>query len=106
MKAAETLIAWTPATQTGRYAATAGQVCTGPLIEEGQEDWTGPFAMSGGAAYPALRSAVGAEAIALVFIEFQTMVVRDGIDPLTAHKAFLAIDEYRDACARDLPGVT
>jgi hypothetical protein len=39
--------------------------------------------------------------LAMIFIEFNAMVVRYGIDPQEAHKAFLAIDEYRDAIAPD-----
>jgi len=42
--------------------------------------------------------------LAMLFIEFNAMVVRDGINPQIAHKAFLAIDEYRDAIAPDIEG--
>lgn len=47
----------------------------------------------------------------LVFITFNTLVVRDAIPVAAAHRAFLAIDEYRwslcpdlaDACSRPAP---
>ena len=42
--------------------------------------------------------------IARLFIDFQTVVVRDGIDPQVAHRAFLAIDEYRFRIAPDTEG--
>ncbi|MEX1180588.1 MAG: hypothetical protein WEB63_07240 [Cucumibacter sp.] len=39
-----------------------------------------------------------------MFIEFHTLVVRDGISLDEAHGAFLAIDEYRAMIAPDIPG--
>ena len=39
-----------------------------------------------------------------VFILFNTVTMRDGIDVQKAHKAFLAIDEFRQTIAPDLPG--
>jgi hypothetical protein len=39
-----------------------------------------------------------------VFILFNTLVVRDGIEPGRAHRAFLAIDEYRKTISPDAPG--
>jgi len=38
------------------------------------------------------------------FILFNTVTMRDGIDVQKAHKAFLAIDEFRQTIAPDLPG--
>jgi hypothetical protein len=40
----------------------------------------------------------------MIFIEFNAMVVRDGINPQEAHRAFLAIDEYRTHIAPDIDG--
>jgi len=31
------------------------------------------------------------------------MIVRDGIEPLAAHRALMAFGEYRDGCAEDMP---
>jgi hypothetical protein len=39
-----------------------------------------------------------------MFILFNTVVVRDGIDPQAAHRAFLAIDEYRQRISPDMEG--
>jgi hypothetical protein len=39
-----------------------------------------------------------------VFILFNTLVVRDGIDPEAAHRAFLDIDEYRQYVSRGKVG--
>jgi hypothetical protein len=46
----------------------------------------------------------GWQAVAMTFIEFNTIVARDGIDPKTAHEAFLAIDEYAERISPDMPG--
>jgi hypothetical protein len=39
-----------------------------------------------------------------MFILFNTITVRDGIDPQAAHKAFLEIDEYRRTISPDQEG--
>jgi hypothetical protein len=39
-----------------------------------------------------------------LFILFNTITVRDGIEFAKAHDAFLAIDEYRRAISPDAPG--
>lgn len=40
----------------------------------------------------------------LLFIHFNTLVVRDRISPLSAHRAFLKIDEYRRRISPDQEG--
>ena len=42
--------------------------------------------------------------VTMMFITFHSLVVRDGIDPQVAHKAFCAIDEYADSIAPDING--
>jgi len=42
---------------------------------------------------------------ALVFITAMQAIVRDGVDPMALHKALLGLDEYRDGCAADVPGM-
>jgi hypothetical protein len=39
-----------------------------------------------------------------MFVLFNTLVIRDGIDPNRAHEAFLAIDEYRQTISPEIPG--
>lgn len=103
MKAAEALIAWTPAHIEGH--ATAGQVKVGNLLsQENPKDWSRPYLMTGGAAEVRRRELEGWEAVAFVFIEFNTIVARDGVDPKVAHEAFLAIDEYAERISPDMPG--
>jgi hypothetical protein len=103
MKAHDALIAWTPVHTTHR-PKTIGQVKVGPLLHDGGEDWSKLFAFTGGAAQVDRRKWRGAKSVAQVFIEFHTLVVRDGIDPQVAHKAFLVIDEYAEAISPDIPG--
>ena len=40
-----------------------------------------------------------------VFVEAMHLIIRDGCDPLVVNAALLVIDEYRDLCAQDMPGV-
>lgn len=37
-----------------------------------------------------------------MFVIFNAMVLRDGVNPLTAHVSLLDLDEYRENMARDL----
>jgi hypothetical protein len=108
MKAKDALFAWTPVhSDSIRFDATRGKVRIGPLLHEGDIDWTDhpvKYAFTGGASYIAWRACDPMRLLAMIFIEFNAMVVRDGIDPQLAHKAFLAIDEYRDAIAPDMEG--
>jgi hypothetical protein len=110
MKAKDALFAWTPVHwDSSRSAATCGKVRIGPLLRKGDIDWTDhpiKYSHTGGAAYTAWRTCEPTKRLAMIFIEFNAMVVRDGIDPKEAHKAFLAIDEYRDAIASDIEGAS
>lgn len=103
MKAAEALIAWTPSRMVDN--PTAGQVKIGPLFQrELHNDWSAPYAKSGGAANVFWREIEGWEAVAFVFIEFNTLVARDGIPPEVAHEAFLNIDEYAERISPEMSG--
>lgn len=107
MRATEAMIAYTPAYYNdGPKAATRGQVKIGPLLNtaRGDNDWSRPYAFTIGAAELARRKYLTHQSLAQVFIDFHTIVVRDGIDPQVAHQAFLAIDEYRRAISPDIPG--
>jgi hypothetical protein len=44
------------------------------------------------------------EKVAHMFITFHTLVVRDGVDPLRAHREFLKIDEYRRRIDSEIEG--
>lgn len=99
MKAKDALIAWNPAHLTDKARST--DVAVGTLLEMGQRDWTAPYLLTGGAAEVSWRQMEGDLMRARLFIEFHTLVVRDGIDPMAAHEAFMAIDEYRASISPD-----
>ena len=102
MKVAEALIAWTP-----NYATenpTAGTIKVGPLLRRGDADWAEPFLFTGGAKYSAVRKLKGREAVANIFIEFNTLVARDGLSPQLVDEAFLVIDEYAENISPDMLG--
>lgn len=46
------------------------------------------------------------EALDLLMADVWVMVVRDGINPLAAHRELLKVDAYRDSYPPDLPGMT
>jgi hypothetical protein len=101
MKLLEAIIAWTPARWADLRPETAGQVAVLPVTEAGEAK---RFAMRAGAGSSALASLSEEGRVARLFIDFQTIVVRDGIEPQAVHRAFLAIDEYRFRIAPDTEG--
>jgi len=42
----------------------------------------------------------------MLFVDFHTLVVRDGIDPVAAHAEFSKIDGYREIISPDIDGAT
>ena len=60
--------------------------------------------MSAGAACLDRKTMPHWQQVAMMFADFHTIVVRDGVDVQEAHKAFLEIDEYREVISPDIPG--
>ena len=102
MKQSDAIIAWTPARWAELRPDTAGQVAVLPAPDA--EGAAKRFMMRGGAGSSALQALTGEARIARLFIDFNTIVVRDEIDPQVAHRAFLAIEEYRCRVAPDTEG--
>ena len=102
MKQIEAIIAWTPLRWAALKPETAGEVAVLPLPDTGEE--AKRYMMRAGASSSGLRALSEEARIARLFIDFQTLVVRDGIDPQVAHRAFLQIDEYRYRIAPDTEG--
>lgn len=102
MKASEAVIAWSPnpAFSDTRGAHTAGQVKICPRPPRSAAD---PYAYWVYAGASDENESELAD-VAMVFIHFHTMVVRDGVDPQVAHEAMLAIDEYRERISPDISG--
>lgn len=93
-------IAWTPRMPRFESEPTYGQV----VVAELAPGWCGSHPYTGGACMADWTEATGWRAAAMLFGAFNSMVVRDGIDPRVVHDAFLAIDEYRWLIPRDTPG--
>lgn len=102
MKQLEAIIAWTPVRWAELRPETAGQIAVLPHPDGA--DAAKRFMMRAGASSSALHALSEEARIARLFIDFQTIVVRDGLDPQVVHRAFLAIDEYRFRIAPDTEG--
>ena len=81
MKIVDTDVVWTP-----------GQ---GVRVEPHGSNWTHTPGDRWMRAYDTQDPTRETDRLLGLFILFNTLVVRDGIDPLAAHSAFLEIDEYR-----------
>lgn len=75
-------------------------------LEDYQRSWrkiTEMFPSDVGATFHDRAKARGVRAVAFVFIDFNTLVVRERIPVETVHNAFLEIDEYRHHMSPDNP---
>ncbi len=102
MKVQSALIAWTPAYLIGH--TKCGQIAVGPLLNDGDRDWTHGYAFTGGAAYTKWQRLTDRAAVTQLFILYNTIVARDGLDPQTVHDAFLKIGAYAAHIPRDMRG--
>ena len=94
MKYQEALIAWTPHTD---------KIAVFPWPDK--HNRSGGYDFTGGACFSHIRECKNEfQRDMLLFVDFHTAVVRDGIPVESAHKAFLAIDEYRQRIAPDVQG--
>jgi hypothetical protein len=109
MKAHEAVIAWTPSRKHDGEAKDhdrAGEVRVEPLLsEDDPHDWTDEFDHVSGAADVERRGWRGVGSVLRLMLDFHTLVTRDGVGPMAAHREFLKIDEYASHVAPDLPGV-
>jgi hypothetical protein len=73
----------------------------GSAVEVGKSagDWTDGYNNAQGPEGRTLE-----EKVAHLFITFHTLVVRDRVDPLKAHREFLKIDEYRRRIDSEIEG--
>jgi hypothetical protein len=98
MKIAEAVVVWVPETGNVR-------------IERHGSDWDNDpdsfWALAADAWNTIAPSPPTKEHIEVLsmFILFNTLVVRDRVPVEAAHKAFLKIEEYRQAISPDTPGV-
>ena len=103
MKMTEADVVWTP---IGAGADTAGSIrveCHGSGWQRTNGDLWRPATSLGAYGNVPTKSDRERQLLAM-FILFNTIVVRDGVDVDKAHQAFLAIDEYRQTISPDAPG--
>ena len=102
MKQIEAIIAWTPVRWADLKPDTAGQVAV--LAMPDMDGVAERYIMRAGASSSSLLALTEEARVTRLFIDFQTIVVRDGIEPQRAHRAFLQIDEYRYRISPDTEG--
>jgi hypothetical protein len=98
LKMQEALIAWNPG---------ANQIRVGPLSERENFDWTvAPirYLHTAGAAHRSVRDMDDAAARRYVLNLFNTLVIRDKVDPLAAHTALCGIYEFASSINEECPG--
>lgn len=99
----EALLAWTPARDSDLGGPS---VEVGPLLREHDSDWTKNYRMTGGAAYTSRRKMTDEKAMLMLLVDFHSLVVRDGIPPLEAHRQFLKVKGFSDIISPDIEGAT
>jgi hypothetical protein len=98
LKAADVLIAWTPGPCSRVHLPPETQATAGDVAVLAWPDVSGlarAYARTVGADDPSWRAATGEGLAARLSIAFNTLVLRDGIDPSVAHANLLRIEEYR-----------
>jgi len=91
MRVNETYLAWEPDTD---YVEVL------PLGKEPKKGaWTGL------GAYGHVREADFKYRKTMTFISAMHLIVRDKVDPMAVHEALMQLEEYRDGCAPDMPGM-
>ena len=96
----EIMIAWTPVGFEDR--TTCGGVKVGRWPDKTK--WSDGYLMTCGACDFDRQKMSKHELEKMMFIDFHTLVVRDGINPKDAHKEFLKINEYRKLISPDIVG--
>lgn len=95
MKASEAIIAWN-GLEDFRHEGHPATIGIGPLLFDGDSDWTRPYLYTAGAAEAKRRHLNGVDQQFAVLKDFHTLVYLYGLDPYLVHRAFLHIDEYQD----------
>jgi hypothetical protein len=99
IKAANALIAWNGASdgcERSPRASPCGAVAVGPLLSDGDPDWTSLYECTGGAAWARRHGLADAEQRYQVMLDWYQLVYAYGVHPYAAHRAFLAIAEYEE----------
>ncbi len=95
MKASEAVIAWNDL-KNYRKEGRPNSIAVGPLLHDGDSDWTRPYLYTGGAAEVYRRKLSDEEQQFSVLRDFYALVYVHGLHPYLVHRALLHIDEYQD----------
>ena len=102
--ATNTMLCWNPSSmQPRRDQRERGAVALVPWPD--YRGTSNQYVMSGLAAYRAIQAGDFQHRKLMVYITAIQAIVRDGCDPRDVHNALLALEEYRDGLADDVPGV-
>jgi hypothetical protein len=104
MKAKNAIICWTADRASVAHGKTRGEVTVYDhvaCLAAGQRPWRA-FQSASGHCDEEWRKASDLRRAMLMFIHFNTLTVRDGLDPQKVHGAFLKIEEYRQRIAPDV----
>lgn len=93
MKYPETMIAWN---------SNSNEIKVGPWPDA--TGWSRNYSFTTGANNMAIHDLSNDQQVANLFVNFNKVVVRDGVGVNAAHKAFLKIAEYRQFIAPDMDG--
>jgi hypothetical protein len=95
MKASEAIIAWN-GLGSYRNEGRPGSIAVGPLLGDGDSDWTRPYLYTGGTAEVQRRKLSKTDQQFWVIKDFYSLVYVYGLHPYLVHRALLHVDEYQD----------
>lgn len=72
-------------------------------LETATEKWRRFYTSSGGGCYTFVQELTPLESKCMVYIDAMHLIIRDKINPMAVHNAFLKIDEYREGLSSDMP---
>src|SRR3954447_6393890 len=101
MRARDAVVMWTPDKPWIADESARGKVA---VVARVDKRFSERRALGYSMWMPVAGTEHGITVVAMIFIHFHTLVVRDGIDVQAAHKAFLAIDEYHERISPDIEG--
>lgn len=96
------MIAWTPKYDFNRGNETRGCAEVGQWPDK--TGWSKKYQRTVGGCNFDIQQGDKIENLLSIFMEFNVLVVRDGINPQVAHEAFLDIEEYAKHIAPDMRG--
>ncbi len=79
-----------------------GDVRVGPWPDKTR--WSQGLSFTDGCCMSSWHEISSEGKVALMFIHFHTIVVRDRVDPQRVHQEFLKIGEYRRRISPEIPG--